>query len=538
MNIKISDILQLPSFQGSKVIAGKQGINRRISAISVSEYTWGDQFKDVDFNYYDSEIIISAFYAIKDNVDTQCQNIREYNANKVAGLILFYVGVVLPYVDERLIQLADNLGFPIIVMPEGRPDLRYSETIYEVIEAILKKRMTSYNFKNDVIDQVCRLPDYHQSVSSVLRILSDKTHSTIILADSSNKPINASIWPRNLTVESYLENEVVSDRQGSIQLNNGIYNVYRCFVKSSHQLPLRVMVYKRDMELDVDIVRQIGETIQMSINLWDKKNGENLLTSLVKAILKDELYAVRQIANAFNISVKDIKDMWIINTNHNGELKQLLNKSRYFFSNELSHLSNAVILDTFDGDLVAFWIGEQNPNDLQHYAETLISYLSADFIDVSLSTCHNLEDFSHIRNAFFANRRTLKTAQEIYPSKNLFSYSDIRFADKCKKIIESGEDNVIQHLEILRFIPKDKGISLKDMLDTLSCYFLDTQCNAELAGHHLYLHKNTIQYRVKKLKARVPGGLNNIPEIDEFYTALALKRILDQSPSHNKKSQK
>ena len=96
----------------AKVVAGGQALERRVSTISVSEYTWNTQFKDMYFDYADSEIVISAFYAAKDSVEKQLNNIEVYHSNRVAGLILFYVGVILPYLDERVVSLAERLNFP------------------------------------------------------------------------------------------------------------------------------------------------------------------------------------------------------------------------------------------------------------------------------------------------------------------------------------------------------------------------------------------------------------------------------------------
>jgi len=96
MSITIAEILKLPSMHDAKVVAGKQALDRWVSTISVSEYTWNTQFKDLSFDYADSEIVISAFYASRDSVDKQCCNIEEYHSNRVAGLILFYVGVICP----------------------------------------------------------------------------------------------------------------------------------------------------------------------------------------------------------------------------------------------------------------------------------------------------------------------------------------------------------------------------------------------------------------------------------------------------------
>jgi DNA-binding PucR family transcriptional regulator len=529
LSITISEILKLPSLQGAKVVAGKEGLDRRVSTISVSEYTWGLQFKDVYFDSYASEIVISAFYAVKDNVEKQCQNIEEYNAGRVAGLILFYVGVILPYVDDRIVALANKLGFPIIVMPENRPDLRYGDVIYEVTEAILKSRMFDYDFVNNIIEQVSRFPEHQQSVGAVMRMLRDKTFSTIILADSAGEPLNAAVWPRNLAVEDYLANRKVIYGDETVQLHDETYNVYVCSIKSSSGIPLQTVIYKRGERLSPDVVRQIGETIQISMNLWDRGHSEKLRVELVGAILKDEPYKIRRIAALFSIHIQDIQNMWIICPTSEDKAERFLKNVPRLISNVFSQMSGTVVFDIFDGNIIVLMDTGISADKMMNAAQDFCDRLSEHNMAAIVTICRNLDSLTKIRKAYLANKSALATAREIYPLKTLFSFSEIKFADKCKKIIDSGENAINQNMEILDMIPKDGRVSSDDMIKTISTYYLDAQSDITLTGKILFLHKNTIQYRIHKIQERIYDGLDKLPEISELYLALALNRILKDS---------
>ena len=60
-------------------------------------------------NFFGSEIVITAFADIRDNVEAQCANIIRLNEAGEVGLILYYVGILLDKIDPRLIRLADSL---------------------------------------------------------------------------------------------------------------------------------------------------------------------------------------------------------------------------------------------------------------------------------------------------------------------------------------------------------------------------------------------------------------------------------------------
>ena len=113
MSVTVADLLKLPSLRNAKVVAGKQGLNRIVTSVSVLEYAEPSFLQDELFQnieFFGSEIVITAFANIRDNVEAQCANIIRLNEAGEVGLILYYVGILLDKIDSRLIRLADSLG--------------------------------------------------------------------------------------------------------------------------------------------------------------------------------------------------------------------------------------------------------------------------------------------------------------------------------------------------------------------------------------------------------------------------------------------
>ena len=125
MSLTVSRLMELPSLRRAKVLGGRGGLDRIVSSISVLEYssttyTQKKLFESIEFQ--GSEIVITAFSNVADDVEAQCANIRSMSEVGEVGMILYYVGIIMPSVDQRLVKLADELDFVLICMPENEPD--------------------------------------------------------------------------------------------------------------------------------------------------------------------------------------------------------------------------------------------------------------------------------------------------------------------------------------------------------------------------------------------------------------------------------
>ncbi len=172
MSVTISDCLKLPSLKEARVLGGHSGLNKIVSCISVLEYA---DLKALEPQlFFGNELIISAFVSVKDDVDAQCKAVRRLHEAGEVALVLYYVGIYLPQVDERLIKLADELDFPLIIMPPNVYSYRYSEVIMDVMTAIVNDRRLETDLVASVLDQAAQLKQRQRTPFIVLRLLSDR----------------------------------------------------------------------------------------------------------------------------------------------------------------------------------------------------------------------------------------------------------------------------------------------------------------------------------------------------------------------------
>ena len=69
-----------------------------------------------------------------------------------------------------------------------------------------------------------------------------------------------------------------------------------------------------------------------------------------------------------------------------------------------------------------------------------------------------------------------------------------------------------------------------DTLDTIQCFF-DNNLNVSETSRRLYIHRNTLVYRLEKIKKFTGLDLREFDDAIVFKVALMVKKYLDSSPT-------
>jgi DNA-binding PucR family transcriptional regulator len=130
-----------------------------------------------------------------------------------------------------------------------------------------------------------------------------------------------------------------------------------------------------------------------------------------------------------------------------------------------------------------------------------------------------------IREYYDLFEKTWLTANIIFPVQHKYSIQELRFAQQCKNIVAEGEMAVSQYLLPLR--PLMKSGHQDDLLKTLKTFLLDAASNVNKTADIMYLHKNSIKYRINSIKKALSYDFMNLPGSYDIYLAAALHRLVE-----------
>lgn len=530
MSVTVGDLLKLPSLRRAKVLGGAKGLSKIVSSISVLESVdprilIDDLFPQGEF--FGSEIVITGFMNILEDVEKQCANIRRMAEGGEAGLILFYVGVYLPYVDQKLIELADELDFVLICMPKGEKSLRYGEVINDVTDCIYRDRMKHESIVTEILERAAAMPAQLRSVNMVLQMLSDRTASSIVLCDTDMRILNLAAWPRSLedTVKRGIEEceEFPEDRKTRecTFLSGGTWS--RFILKPEKAAALELFVLKEGTPLSETLTGQILDVVRLGINIWGQQHSEVAIHELVHAILQDEPMKMRRLADIFHIRVEDIHEMWIVSGEESDSsacLKREADSLKIFAEN----CADTVITDIYDGKMLLFLSDPCSLKEAQQQIAGLLEQIGRADGTMTLTRCNGLCNTSEVRNAYLCHKEYLADSCRVFSKRRYFQIGEIEFVRNCRQLIGQGEEEIRQCMECLKGLQTDH--EEQNLLETLTVYILDGGFSVTKTAELLYVHKNTVKYRLQRIADILGYRPDKMPEGIKVYQAAAVYRLL------------
>ena len=528
MSVTVNDVLKLSCMKGAKVAGGTGGLTRAVSSITVLEFAEANDLQQEilsNIDFYGNELVITAFANIPNNVEQQCANIRRLAAVGEVGMILYYVGIFMPKVDPALIELANQLDFVLIVMPENRRDLRYSEAISEVMEAIIKNQATEIFLLPDVLDQMCRLPDHQRTIDTVLRMACDRSRTSLILTDHLGHVLGQSNWPLSLDLQISDFDVIESMMPISLQDNR---TVWRCPLQPGNPESMELYLVKDGDVLSKELVMQIVELVRLAVNLWSSNHAGIQTSELIRAILRDEPLKMRRLAELFHIDIASIHSMWVLRIENNESVQKQKNATEALkqLRNALAYRCDTVLADVYEGYVFGFMAWNNKDENVAGLSANLVEGLAETGISATLVCCQGLIDTADVRLAFQLIKEQLDGAECIWPSRHIYSLEELEFASQCSDVVNRGEATLEKTMKQLRLLKEYK--EGEELLHTLCVYLLDAESSVVRCAEHLFLHKNTIKYRLSRISACLGFHADKEPEKFYLYRAVAIYRLLEQ----------
>jgi PucR family transcriptional regulator, purine catabolism regulatory protein len=513
--ISLEDMLRMSNFYDLKVIAGEKGLSRKVTSVSVMDapdiYKW----------LKGGEILITTGYIMRENPLEIVELIKNID-NSGAAALFVKLKRFIDYLPDEVIDIANELNFPVVSMPIH---LAFTDIINPVLSQIVneqaRKLQHSENIHNSFTQLVISGGDTQQIINTLRHIIQkdiayydtyfEKVYCSSHSEDFENDITNLTLDKVLLKYKSYLikiDKKVYgyivyssSDRKDNMQEYDEIAIEHAGTVLKldvQKKISNLQIEYNHRNEFVQDLIMnniKFEKEVQNRADLygWNFNKGlivvivdiDDFKTQYLKINQKEFSQSLEDTREKiFNVSRKVVKSFvdTVIYTAFSDSIVFLIepwNKDMQIFKKELRKMADEIRKTVLENYKFSATIG--------------IGTYKKCVIDVHISYSEALQSvklgrivYKKNKTVFYDELGTYKLLTSIYQSNEATEF----YISCLGKLLEYDRKNNSKLIETLYIIARNDW-------------------NLKLAAEEMFIHYNTIKYRLKKINELLEEDTNN-----------------------------
>jgi PucR family transcriptional regulator, purine catabolism regulatory protein len=563
--LTVNDLFNIKAIDGLKIVAGEKGIHNEISIVNIIENP--EAFDWLSPN----ELLLSTGYIFKDNEELQNRIIKELAEINCAGLVV----KMKRYFDklpQNMIDQANKLGLPLIELP-------FEYTLSKVISIINEKASGRYDLLNrktlDIHNLFFRITLEGGGIEKISTLLSETINNPIILVDKEWKLLHFTEHPDNKIPLAYCfdlgKNRTLFQQEFIDSIPNNISDIKKSIKRIYHLegmeikcriLPVAVanhiygyiVVWQTVRELsEFDyIILEQASTI-MALERIKAREIEEVKLKIRQDFFDDLLMgkitsseSIQNLSQLHGLHYQ-YKYFCLVVTidpldNHPKEdfiarKVRLENKARKCVDTvyEQSNLSHGEITCFHRNNRIIILVGqhENRPpisiEDAKQYASHIYMALNKHVKQTTflVGIGSQYETIHSLHKSFSEANEAIRLMQKIEDHEGISHFED--------HAVYHFLDSNIKDVELERFFMKSLGILYEhDRLHGTSYIitlenFFSNNLNISETAKSMFLHRNTLIYRIEKIKEILSNDLKNSEELLQYQLAIKIYRLLNKN---------
>ena len=518
MSVTVQDCLRLPSFHSARVIAGKNGLGRIVSSVSVIEIPAKSVEAISVFN--PNELLVTSFYSIKDDPTRQCEEMRNlYDAGGVA-LVLFYVGDVIPQVSDELLQTADVMNIPLILIEdEAEYSVSYSDVIKDVMGAVFYDQASTDSFSDTVENRLKQIPYNKRSMETLLNVIAETYNCNLVLYNKNGlyftsiyKPSFGQFGPE-FFFSAFADGSTDLFCK-SIMLQDKSFYLYRKEFPHAGNTWLTLYASSNENSISEHKLDEICACTNFFSTLWGYTLDMQNYNTVITLILKSSRVIGEKFLEASGVPFSKLSTILVVESEKDNltdilrQIEGILKESERFY-----------VKDIIDDRLVilsSIMVSQKDDGIIATEIEKCINeYEGALFF---LESSKNLTSMRKIYSDFCANSAAMS---KIFIHRKFRDMYDVIFSQEITNLAINRGNRNDQIKSIIEALKDDSD----NLMETLAVYLIDCDSQLSTTAATLFLHRNTVTYRLNKIKQITNTDFTLMPATYDFYLAAALWRL-------------
>ncbi|MCA0988183.1 PucR family transcriptional regulator [Guptibacillus algicola] len=452
MGITVNEALQLNEMKEIKLIAGKQGLHQEIKWITIVEV-----MEDVS-RLHEGDFLITTAYGWNEKSEFYTKLIDTLASRKLSALAI-HTGFYLDVIPIGIIEAANRTGLPLLEIPRT---MNFSTVTRSILEQLVNKQLSLLAYTQRIQKDLTSLVLKNVGLSVITEALSKLINGNVVLYDENNNLLASStLVHRRTTIEEIMP--IIG-----------------------HDRTIGRMVVQKELEL----------------------------TSL-------DMLALEQASTIFAIEFLKLQIIEETRIHIHADFLDTLLSKNYESEKAILKKSSDLGFD-FSGKNRVLIVTSENDKCLDNYVqERILSHKTKGIgkrkIDhlILLLTGDTLEiDETHCKNFYIGVSSTVTGIRDLdqalkeaytshlfarYKEKPLVEYDELGVYKMFIQLKENGVDLKTYYEPLLLPIIQYDEKHHAQLLKTLET-FLENNLVINRTAEKLYIHRHTLNYRVKQLE--------------------------------------
>lgn len=529
MPFTVKDMLNMNCFSDLELIAGKNGIDRIIKTADVMDAP------DVNEWLIGGELVITTAYVMKDNPMEITKLIKKLHEAEAAALCIKLKRFILELPQEAL-DVADELNFPIIRMPYH---YLFSEIFNPLLSEVINDQAKRLSFSEKI----------HKSFTQLVISGVETQH----IIDTIKNLINRDI----AFVDRYFNKEYLAFSNSEFKEDMTSLDLEKILLKYNY-LKLNIndkthgyLIYSEKYlgEKNNDLLEYdeivLGHAITvLKLDLQNRISNHQIESKYREHFVQDlifnniqSLQEIRSRADLYNwkfespsvviiFDIDNFKQQYIeLKNNLEENLEEIKRNIFLKIENNMNNLFEQAVYTTFSDNIV-FIIQNQSEvdkddfiNSLKEAAENVRELIQeSSKFDLTIGIGKYKKNVMNIFRSYREARKAVDLSRMMKKNKVML-YDDLGVYKLLENISRSISAKNFYNSYLKKLINYDKKNNT-ELLETLEALSRNDWNMTETA-ENIYIHYNTIKYRVKRIEEILDIDLQDPDE--KFNLTFSLK---------------
>ena len=521
MKITVKDCLELDVFRNCKIVAGKRNLENGVRTVSVMDAA--DVDTAVANNGVREQIVLTSFYAMKNDSLKQAQTVKGLAACGIAAVVVFHVKDMEGVDYAQTIEIAEAMGTPLIFIPE-ESDYGYAD----VIEQVMDKLLLGATFNNNLINNtIYHLLDFekHKTFQAAIKEAAVSNDFQIGLISKDFNPILVVETRNNVTVADAIRilQKKSSGEAGAMYSMTNLNGVitYWGAVNIGDEKYFLLIVDNDDRYSSVEITK-LAEIIELAMGMWKYTPERDVKAEFIKALIRGNKSLAYSLKDAMGIKADSILSVFYAKGVNTSDARKKMASYEERSGNEVLSIQDGV--ETYG--LVLLDKPKDEHSGTKFSCIELYDSLKELGKGVRIFHTTGIDGLEGAGDGFRLISETWTLVESVFPFKRVFSKYEMVLVSNCINIQVQGGYIKKNYLDLLEAFNKEMGENkAKQLLETLETFVIDAGMNSGKTSQFMGIHTNTVQYRLKKINEVLGADITGNRVIPGLTIALALKRL-------------